>query len=116
MPINKSPSDVFPGYVFADNILYFPVDSFPGLRATEVHPTRGDWRKLLFSLCATTQDYLDSNGAITGLLKRATDEYESTAAENSVLRTYRFLFTSVTLLESLDVTDEVAAEVAYYAE
>lgn len=106
MAFNSGLDDVFPGFEFDGTYLKFPVSQFPGLSASEAHATRGDWRKLFFSLCVALQEYINANPGSDRFDAFTPLEYDSTSVPGYITRQYMFKFNSDIQLGDLDVVDE----------
>lgn len=106
MAFNSGLDDIFPGFEFDGTYLRFPISQFPGLSASEAHATRGDWRKLFFTLCVAVQEYVDSSAASDRFDAFAPVEYDSTTDSGYILRQYAFRFTSNVELGDLEVVEE----------
>lgn len=107
MAFNSGLNDVFPGFEFDGTYLKFPLSTFPGLSSSEAHATRGDWRKLFFSLCAKLQEYIDSAIPNTKFAAYTPMEYNLEADPNLISRHYMIKFTSTEQSSDIDVVDEL---------
>lgn len=111
--MDKRPPAFFSGYSFDGTSISFQRGSLFGLDAAEAHPTAGDWRDVVFSLCSTLQTRysgLSADNRDDTFVSRTPIQYPSSLGVDAVKRTYSFDFVEFAQLSDPNVVAEQEQE------